>query len=106
MSKKYEAMAEETVNEAYAVPVGKRQAKKNAAKQKRRSVFWCIVRRTLLVFFTVILIAFGALVLLLNAIFNGPSVNARNRLTMSMRESSGMKWCPGIFIGEDTVVPL
>ena len=106
MSKKYEAMAEETVNETYAVPVGKRQAKKNAAKQKRRSVFWCVVRRTLLVFFTVVLIAFGALVLLLNAIFNGPSVNARNRLTMSMRESSGMKWCPGIFIGEDTVAEI
>ena len=89
-----------------AVPVGKRQAKKAAAKKKRASIFWCCLRRTLLVVFTLILIAFGAFVLLCNTIFNGPSVNARNRLTMSMRESSGMKWFPQIFIGEDTVAEI
>ena len=106
MSKNYENMTDAAVSEEYAVPVGKRQAKKAAVKKKRKSIFWCIVRRTLLVFFTVVLIAFAALVLLLNSIFNGPSVNARNRLTMSMRESSGMKWCPAIFIGEDTVAEI
>ena len=89
-----------------AVPVGKRQAKKAAAKKKRANIFWRIVRRTLLVFFTLIIIAATALVLLLNTIFNGPSINARNRLTMSMRESSGMKWCPEIFIGKDTVAEI
>ena len=82
------------------------KAKKQAARKKRMQLFWCVVRRSLLVFFTVVLIAFGALVLVLNAIFNGPSVNARNKLTMSMRESSGMKWCPGIFLGADTVAEI
>ena len=91
---------------AHTAPVGKRQAKKAAKKKKRASIFWCIVRRTLLVFFTLILVAFAAFVLLCNTIFNGPSVNARNRLTMSMRESSGMKWFPQIFIGADTVAEI
>lgn len=86
--------------------VGKRQAKKAAKKKKRASMFWCIVRRTLLVFFTLILVVFAAFVLLCHTIFNGPSVNARNRLTMSMRESSGMKWFPQIFIGADTVAEI
>ena len=92
--------------EMRTAPVGKRQAKKAAQKKKRAKLFWCILRRTLLVFFTLILIAFAAFVLLCHTIFNGPSMNARNRLTMSMRESSGMKWFPQIFIGADTVAEI
>ena len=92
--------------EKRTAPVGKRQAKKAAKKKKRAKLFWCILRRTLLVFFTLILIAFAAFVLLCHTIFNGPSMNARNRLTMSMRESSGMKWFPQIFIGADTVAEI
>ena len=59
-------------------------------------IFWCIVRRFFLLVFTVIVIAVVAAYLMLNMIFNGPSPNARDRLTMSMRESSGMKWFPAI----------
>ena len=97
---------QETGTQMRTAPVGKRQAKKAAQKKKRAKLFWCILRRTLLVFFTLILIAFAAFVLLCNTIFNGPSMNARNRLTMSMRESSGMKWFPQIFIGADTVAEI
>ena len=56
--------------------------------------------------FSVILVLFIGLVLICNLIFNGPSTTARDRLTMSMRESSGMKWCPALFIGEDTVAEI
>ena len=97
---------QETGAQMRTAPVGKRQAKKAAQKKKRAKLFWCILRRTLLVFFTLILIAFAAFVLLCHTIFNGPSMNARNRLTMSMRESSGMKWFPQIFIGADTVAEI
>ncbi len=65
--------------------------------------FWRIARRTLLVLVTIVLAVAIAAVLFLNAIFNGPSESARNTLTMSMLESSGMKWFPGLFIGQDTV---
>ena len=62
-----------------------------------------VVLRCLLVLFSLILLVFVGLCVVLNTIFNGPSESARNVLTMSMLESSGMKWCPGIFIGQDKV---
>ena len=80
--------------------------RKREKKRSGWSIFWCIVRRFFLLVFTVIVIVAVALVLLLNLIFNGPSPNARDRLTMSMRESSGMKWCPGLFLGDDKVAEI
>ena len=73
---------------------------------KKGSLALCILRRFLLVFFTLIGLILVGLILVCNLIFNGPSANARDRLTMSMRESSGMKWCPGLFLGEDTVAEI
>lgn len=73
-------------------------------KAKRvSSIVFCVLRRTLLVVLTVVVLVFAALVLVLNLIFNGPSPAARDVLTMSMLESSGMKWCPALFIGEEKV---
>lgn len=74
-------------------------------KIKGKRVF-CILRRSLLVFSTVILLAVLALCMICNLIFNGPSESARDVLTMSMLESSGMKWFPAIFIGKDTVAQI
>lgn len=62
-----------------------------------------IVLRTLLVLFTMILLLVIGLCIICNLIFNGPSPAARDVLTMSMLESSGMKWFPAIFIGEEAV---
>ena len=75
-------------------------------KRSGWSIFWCIVRRFFLLVFTVIAIAAVGLYLVCNLIFNGPSPNARDRLTMSMRESSGMKWFPALFIGEEKVAEI
>ncbi len=76
-------------------------------KTKRTSrLILRIVLRSLLVLFTAVILVFIGLVLVCNLIFNGPSETARDRLTMSMLESSGMKWCPAIFIGEDTVAEI
>ena len=77
-----------------------------AKNSSKLSTALCVIRRSLLVFFSVIVVIFIGLVLVLNLIFNGPSPNARDRLTMSMRESSGMKWCPALFLGEDTVAEI
>ena len=62
-----------------------------------------VILRTLLVIFTVVLIVAGALVFALNMIFNGPAPAARNVLTMSLSESSAMKWVPALFLGEEMV---
>lgn len=72
-------------------------------KPRRKGLILRIVLRTLLVLLTVVLLAFIGLYTIMNTIFNGPSITARNVLTMSLLESSGMKWCPAIFIGADTV---
>ncbi|MBE6916327.1 MAG: hypothetical protein E7470_00290 [Ruminococcaceae bacterium] len=73
-------------------------------KRKEKNQLWLrIVLRSLLVIFTLILLLFVGLCVVMNTIFNGPSESARNVLTMSLLESSGMKWCPAIFIGQETV---
>ena len=75
-------------------------------KRSRRSAgsrAMCYLRRGLLVFFTVVILLVIGLCMICNLIFNGPSESARDVLTMSMLESSGMKWFPGIFIGNDKV---
>ena len=59
--------------------------------------------RLLLVIFTAAVLAVIGLAVICNLIFNGPSPSARDVLTMSMLESSGMKWCPALFIGEEKV---
>ena len=74
--------------------------------KKAARITFLVVRRTLLVIFTTVLLALLALILVCNMVFNGPSETARNVLTMSMLESSGMKWCPALFIGKDTVAQI
>lgn len=71
--------------------------------KKTFQVLFCILRRTLLVIFTAAVLLLAGLILVCNLIFNGPSPAARDILTMSMLESSGMKWCPALFIGEEMV---
>ena len=84
-----------------ATPVTCRKPKKSKGK-----VVFRIIRRFLLVFFTLIILLVVGLAMVCNLIFNGPSTTARDRLTMSMRESSAMKWFPAVFIGEDTVAEI
>ena len=84
-----------------ATPVTRRRPKRTKSQ-----IALCVIRRFLLVFFTLIFMVLAGLILVCNLIFNGPSTTARDRLTMSMRESSGMKWCPALFIGEDTVAEI
>ena len=79
----------------------KTQTPRRAPRRRRNGLV--ILRRSLLVFFTVIALVVVGLCMVCNLIFNGPSESARDVLTMSMLESSGMKWFPGIFIGNDKV---
>lgn len=72
-------------------------------KKKKSGLMGRIVRRFFLLLFTVILLAFAALVLVMNLVFNGPSPAARTQLTMSLIEASATKWVPALFIGEESV---
>lgn len=76
------------------------------AKEKGSGLVGRIVRRFLLVLFALIIMATSALVMVLNLVFNGPSLTARNQLTMSLIEASATKWVPALFIGEDGVAMI
>lgn len=75
-------------------------------KKRTGKLITRILLRTALVVLTVIALAVTGLYMICDLIFNGPSESARNVLTMSMLESSGMKWFPAIFIGEDMVAQI
>lgn len=60
-------------------------------------------RRFFLCFFTVLILLIGALALVLNMVFNGPSESARVVLTMSLTEASATKWVPGLFMDKEIV---
>ncbi len=72
-------------------------------KKKKSGLMGRIVRRFLLLLFTVILLAFAALVKVIHLVFNGPSPAPRTPLTKSLIEASATKWVPALFIGEEAV---
>ena len=72
-------------------------------KRKTSQIVWCIVRRTLLMLFTFVLLTVAGLCMVCNLIFNGPSESAKNVLTMSLMEASATKWIPRLFIGAEGV---
>ena len=71
--------------------------------KKKSGLLGRIVRRFFLVLFTVIFLVVGALTLVMQHIFNGPSEAAKTVLTMSLLEPSATKWIPALFIGEEAV---
>ena len=75
-------------------------------KKKGGGFFGRLIRRFFLLLFTIVIMACVALVLLLNLIFNGPSVAAQEIFTMSLIEASATKWVPALFIGEERVAEI
>ena len=94
-------MARET--EQKTAPAGGKGKKKKSGIGRAIGRFFL---RLLLLVLTVAVMAFVGVVLLCNVVFNGPSPTAREMLTMSMLESSGMKWTPALFIGEEAVAEI
>ncbi len=78
-----------------------------AVKQKKAGgLVGRIVRRFLLSLFTLLILVLGALILVMNLVFNGPSPAARNILTSSLIEASATKWVPALFLGEELVAEI
>ena len=72
-------------------------------KKKGSGLLGRIVRRFFLLLFTIIFLVVGALTLVMQHIFEGPSEEAKRVLTMSLLEPSATKWIPALFIGEEEV---
>ncbi len=71
-------------------------------KSVRKTVFR-VIRRTLLVLFTVVILAAYAVFALCHTIANGPSPTVRNLLVLSALQASATKWVPGLFLDDATV---
>ncbi len=72
-------------------------------KRKGSGLLGRLVRRFLLVVLTVAVMAGVALGVLLNQVFHGPSVAARDAFTMTLLESHHTEWIPGIFLDDETI---
>lgn len=96
------------MKETEALPeTGETAVKQPKKKKKQKSgALGRFIRRTLLVLITVVAMAVGGLVMVLDLCFNGPSMEARNLITMALLEASATKWIPALFIGEDTVAQI
>ena len=101
MSKK---MKETEVLTPEAEQAAVKQPKKK--KKQRSGAFGRFFRRTLLLLFTIVALVLGGLVMVLDLCFNGPSMEARNLITMALLEASATKWVPALFIGEEAVAQI
>ncbi len=82
--------------------VRRTERSKNAEKSSGITV-GCVIRRTLLVLFTILLLAVYSVLALCNTIAKGPSVTVRNLLVLSAMQASATKWAPGLFLDKETV---
>ena len=78
----------------------------NSGKRGGASLVGLILRRFLIVFLITILLLASALVLVLRAVFTGPSTAARDMLTMALIEASATKWVPGVFLDDETIASI
>ena len=95
-------MSKKNKNPDVAASMQKPQKK----KKKGSGFFGRLIRRFFLLLFTIVILAVVALVLVMNMVFNGPSVAAQEVLTMSLIEASATKWVPALFIGEERVAEI
>lgn len=71
--------------------------------KKRKSRVARIIRRTLLIFSTAILLLSFSVVALVYTLLTGPSPTVRDQVVLSAMQASATKWLPGLFL-EDEVV--
>ncbi len=76
---------------------------KGRAKAEGRITGWCVFRRILLSFFTLIVLAVFSLYMILLVIAKGPSETVRNMLVLSAKQASATKWIPSLFLDEETI---
>lgn len=62
-----------------------------------------IVRRTLLVLLTILLLVVAGVFALCYTVANGPSPTMRNQLVLSAMQASATKWVPGLFLDDALV---
>ena len=72
-------------------------------KKTVKKMVWCVVRRSLLVLLTLVVLLVYAVFALCNTVANGPSPTVRNLLVLSALQASATKWVPALFLDESEV---
>lgn len=80
--------------------------RKKKKQAKAKAMTFTILRRTGLCLLTLVLVLLIGACLILNMLFNNTNDQVRKVLTMSLREPSGTKWLPALFIGKDGVAAI
>lgn len=83
------------------LPQRRKPRKKKNIKMRKRA--WCILRRTLLVILTLVVLLVAALAIVLDHVLNGPYPEAQKVLVMSLEEASATKWIAPLFMGQAAV---
>jgi hypothetical protein len=65
-----------------------------------------LIRRALLLIFTLVLMAAIGAGLVLNKIFTGPSPAARNALVLKMSQSESTRWIPTVFLDSEEIAQI
>lgn len=79
------------------------QTARSESEKRRGSRVAGIIRRTLLVFFSVIFIFAFSVVALLFTLLTGPSPTVRDQVVLSAMQASATKWLPGLFLDDALV---
>lgn len=87
------------------LPPAEAKTKKQLPKKrkKRSGAFGRFLRRTLLLLFTLVLLALAGAGLLLNTLLNGPSPTMRDLVTATLLDHSETAWIPGLFLEPGTL---
>ena len=85
-----------------AKPAGRAQ-KRRKTKRTGAQIAWMIVRRTLIVLLTIILLVVVGVFALCYTIVHGPSPTIRNQLVLTATQASATKWVPGLFMPQEEV---
>lgn len=80
-----------------------RSLRKEEHAHKDRLSAFCIFRRILLCFVTLVLCLAVTLISAVYVLVNGPCEPLRDRLVLSAMQASATKWLPGLFLPQETV---
>ncbi len=82
----------------------RKKAKRRRSRQRTPGqIVWLVVRRTLIVLLTVVLLLVVGVLALCYTIVNGPSPTIRNQLVLTAMQTSAMQWAPGLFMSDEEV---
>lgn len=95
-------MAHSLISENKDEFVGRSMRRSSSDRSERIGVF-CVIRRVLLCFFTLLLCLVITLLAIVYMLVNGPCEPLRDRLVLSAMQASATKWLPGLFLPDETV---